>query len=138
MIKKLFITGCVLGIIGAVFGYYTFNKPHKSASDAAADFTMSAKELFTAFETDETNSNQKYIGKLVEVSGTVIGTANSGFSKSVTLNADAMMGGVVFELDSAYAATLQALPDSGKVVKLKGFCNGYLSDVELNRAVIVE
>ncbi len=60
----------ILGGIGAYF--YVFNKPHRNPSSEAASFKVSATELAEEFSANPDAANEKYIDKVVEVSGTAM------------------------------------------------------------------
>jgi len=69
--KKILII--VLIVLGSAFayGYYLYHKPHQGLANKQASFAMTSKELFTAYDQNEDNANQKYLGKIVSVTGRV-------------------------------------------------------------------
>jgi hypothetical protein len=127
----------VIAIIGALAGYYVYNKPVSGLEDATPAFTMKADELFTAFESDETGANKKYIGKIIQVSGTVqsVNHEQDG-NTSVTLQTAGGMFGVICRMDSLNT-NIQGIAN-GQSVSMKGECTGMLMDVVLVRCVNVK
>lgn len=71
--KKGVIVVLVLVILGGLGAYlYVFNKPHRNPSAETASYSLAASELAQKFVTDQKASNQKYVDKVVEVSGTAM------------------------------------------------------------------
>lgn len=117
----------------AIYGWYEFNRTVPTLEDAKADFTLTADELFDAFDGDEDGATAKYVGKVIEVSGTVIATEAKAEGSTVTLEAaNAMVGGV----NCAFGVA----PDvkEGQQVTLKCACQGFLMDVVMNNCNVVQ
>jgi hypothetical protein len=133
--KKILIIGGLLALFGAAVGFYFYNKPHQNIRSAKADFTVTATELFNAFETDETAANEKYLGKIIEVTGTVQEVKKDEEGKTgVTLEGGGMMFGVICKLDD-FSEPKRTEFTQGEQVTLKGECTGMLMDVVLVRCV---
>ena len=135
---KAYIKYAVLiGVILAGIGFYVYNKPHQNIQRASSNFQIEAPNLFTEFETDEANANEKYLDKIVEVSGVVIESSTDDKGKtSVTLDAGSMFG-VICQLDELSKHKRTDFP-VGEKVTLKGVCTGMLMDVVLVRCVEVQ
>ena len=133
--KKIVYAILLIGLIGGGIGIYQYNKPHKKMTTATSDFTVSALDLFTEFESDENLSNEKYLDKVVGVSGTVQEVKEEDGVTSVTLNSGGMFG-VICQLDqlTEHKRTTFAI---GENVSFKGICTGLLMDVVLVRCVEV-
>ncbi|MGF1564883.1 MAG: hypothetical protein ACFCUH_05925 [Flavobacteriales bacterium] len=117
----------------AIYGWYEFNRTVPTLEDAKADFTLAADELFDAFDSDEDGATAKYVGKVIEVSGTVIAIEVKTEGSTVTLEAaNAMVGGV----NCAFGAA----PDlkEGQQLTLKCACQGFLMDVVMNNCNVVQ
>ncbi len=135
--KKILLGLLVLGLLGAGYGYYMFNKPVASTEGAKASFAVEAPALFSAFEQDEAVANEKYLNQVVEVSGTLgeIKTGDAGNPQLVLKAGDDAMFGVICEMESGFDVSgLQ----TGRAVKVKGVVSGMLMDVVLVRCVLVE
>ncbi|MCB9304014.1 MAG: hypothetical protein H6566_25535 [Lewinellaceae bacterium] len=135
--KKYLLALVLLVALGAGVGYFIYNKPFQDMNSAKADITLTAPELFTAFESDENAANEKYLDKVVQVSGTVkeVSTGDDG-NISITLDSGSEMFGVICQLDNL---TEQPRKDfkEGEQLTLKGVCTGMLMDVVLVRCVVV-
>ncbi|MCC7246865.1 MAG: hypothetical protein IT269_14360 [Saprospiraceae bacterium] len=132
--KKAIWVLLAAGLIGAVVGYYMWNKPHKDMAAAKADESVEATALYQAFEADENAANAKYLGKTVAVTGAVKSVAKSAESiTKVTLDTGADFG-VVCELSTTAEHARTDFP-VGEKVTFKGQCDGYNFDVQLSRCV---
>jgi len=136
---KILMVFLILGLL-AGFGayYYTFHKPHKNTFNLKADYSVKAQNLFSNFEEDEDKANTKYLGKIIEVEGKVVGIKKFSDNFEISLMDD--LEGVTCLVDSNYAVQQKAILDKIKVddiIKIKGQCNGYLMGVKLDRCVVV-
>ena len=135
--KKYLKYVLLLVVIGGVSFYFYSNKPHKNINNAAVDLELSSTQLFTDFENNEQEANQKYLDKIVEVSGKVkeVSLDEEG-NTSITLESGSEMFGVICQLDNL---TKHARTNfkKGEEIKLKGICTGVLMDVVLVRCVEV-
>jgi tRNA_anti-like len=133
MKSKIFLIVLVAALAGGFYAYQQWNKPHRDGN-AAADVSLSATELFTAFSTNEATANPKYLDKNIKVCGKVLQDAiTTDGSTTVQLETGDAIGVVLCELD---AATKQSLVyTKGQDVCFKGLCSGYTSDVVLSRCV---
>lgn len=133
--KRILILLAGIGVIGLIVGLIIYNKPHKNIGKSKADFTLTSQELFAAFESNEAVANEKYLDKVIAVSGkvTASSTDEDGLT-SITLDGGGMMFGVICKLD---ALTAHARNDfsPGEDITLKGVCSGMLMDVVLVRCV---
>ena len=123
---------CLFGVLAAtVIGYRLYNKPHRSAATETA-IVVNAEKLAGAYEKDETASNKKYLGQVLQVAGTVSDVSVNQQHKTVIILTGSDMSGVQCSL-------LDETPGvkKGQALIVKGFCAGYLTDVILDRCVIV-
>lgn len=133
--KKYITILSLLIPLGVGVGYFIYNKPHQDIGKASSDFKLTATELFASFESNEDMANQKYLDKIIEVSGTVreVKSGDDG-AASVILETDDMMFGVSCQLDPL---TKHKRTDfkTGEKISLKGKCTGVLMDVVMVRCV---
>lgn len=107
-----------------------------SVIESEADFSLSAAELIDAFSEDEMEADALYGGKVLEVQGAVkqmtgdesapilvIGDISRDISISCYLQT---------ETPQQYAGLKR-----GDVVKVKGICNGMLTDIMLDRVILL-
>jgi hypothetical protein len=132
--KKVKLIGFVLLALlgaGATIGYFMYNKPHRSAADEKG-IIVTAQQLCTDYEADETASDKKYIGQLLELSGTITEVGTNQENNSVVMLACGESGGVQCTFDKVETGLIK-----GETVVIKGFCTGYLlPDVKLNRCIL--
>jgi len=135
--KKFFFAGitlCLLIVITA--GFYWYQKPRSSLSDLKPAYTLNAKDLYSVYQQDETTANQQFLGKVVQVKGTVDNVLQTDSTVSLLLSSGNDMGGV----NCSMAKNKQdqpTLPLKGAIIQVKGRCIGFLMDVNLADAVIV-
>lgn len=130
--KKNFVAVIVLvAIAAALYGWVWYNKKPASLVDASPTVTVAAETLVQEYTSNETAANEKYLGKTIDVAGTV---SAAGMASGIVLGNGTQK--VACLLDSTVAATT-AMPVVGSTVKLRGICTGFLMDVELNRCVLL-
>ena len=126
----------LLGLAGAAVGGMMYFKPHADLNSLTADYHMTAADVLAAFSEDENTANQKYVDKVIEVSGVVADVTDTGDGGVViALRDEGEMLGVNCSFQAADAAKAKAL-SVGDEVSIKGFCSGMLMDVNLNRCVL--
>lgn len=133
--KKYLKLVLLLIVIGGVFGYYTYNKPHQNMTKATAQVQLTATQLFADFETDEKTANKKYLDKIMKISGQIkeISTDNEG-TTTLTLESGNDMFGVICQMDNLTKHNRTNFKE-GEKIDLKGICTGLLMDVVLVRCV---
>lgn len=131
--KKTLITVAILGVLGFSYGLYEYFRPNANMASLESDMTLAAADLFTQFETDEAASNEKYLDKVIEVSGMIkdISTSEEEVT-SITLDANNDLSGIICELEKD---TKHRTFKTGETVTFKGMCTGMLMDVVLVRCI---
>lgn len=129
----------IIFIIVAVAGYFAwqaYNKPVATLHDVKPELEISAEKLFADFTGDEDSANQKYLGKVILISGSVLDVnLNSGEYSTVYLDANDVMGSVSCQLEKGEEAKAGKL-NTGNTVSLKGKCTGFAMDVVLTQCII--
>ena len=134
-LKKLLIAFVLLVFIGAGYAYYMYNKPVESLDRKDADVTITADQLIKDYEADENTANQKYLGKVVIVSGKITDITTEDGKKKINLETSNPISAVICEMEENHKTEdLKA----GDNVKIKGMCSGYLSDVILVQSIIIK
>lgn len=134
--KIILIAIAVLVVIGAIYGYYQYNRGNKDLSGAKADVTISSVNLYNEYSADEATANTKYLNKVIAVRGKIskIDKDATG-SASILLDAGSDMGGVSCLLDARHNDEATKL-HNGDSVTINGSCTGMLSDVVLVRCSV--
>lgn len=135
--KKLLLLILTLGLIGLIVGVYYYFKPAQSVANEKPEFSISSAQLVTDYEKDENASNQKYLGKVIEIKGLVSekSTDKAGIV-SITLAGEEIAGVTcqMFHTETEKTKSIQ----EGDELTIKGRCTGILMDVVLVDCVINE
>ncbi|TNE50716.1 MAG: hypothetical protein EP344_17140 [Bacteroidetes bacterium] len=137
MVKKILLILAVAAVFGGGIGLYYFNKKVPSMATEKSELTVTASELFDAFDTDEDAATAKYVGKIVAVTGTVLesSTLEDGTPK-VILDTGSDFGVLCeFDPNTDHARTSF---EPGEELTIKGECAGLNLDVQLARCVVVQ
>ncbi len=133
--KKILIIAAVAAVLGASIGYYLFQKPVQSLEDEKPALSISAADLFDAYEIDETTAGATYTSKIIEVSGKLSEVMkNEDGSTTLLLETAHPIFGIKCRLDSGIG--IASFPEPGTMVQLKGHCTGFNADVELNQCIL--
>lgn len=135
MKRKIILSITIVLIAGAVFAYYQYNRKPATAGERKVDFTYTANELYLAFE-DEDAATKKLRDKVIEINGEVGAIEKNNGNYQVSLNTQDPITSITVLLIKEENENAAALK-SGDKVKLRGICNGKLSDIELNKGVII-
>jgi len=133
--KKFIIPIIILFVVVAGIGFYMYNKPVASLDRKKADVSVTADQLLADYEANEQMANDKYLGKVVEVSGKVAQVSMEEGKNKVHFETSNPISMVITELDEGNSASGLEV---GEVAKVKGMCSGYLSDVILVRSSVVK
>lgn len=127
-------------LVGGAIGFYLYNKPPAKTSNQKAVATVTASELYNAFETDEEKANSTYLGKIIEVEGSVAGVSTNENGQSVLQLNNQLFGVSCSFEDDFFASHKQVITGfkEGDLVKLKCKCDGMLTDVVLTQCVLIK
>jgi hypothetical protein len=130
--KKVFITLVILGAIGAVIGYFMYNKQHTDLLSAQADFVLFPSTLANEYDENEETANAKYLDKIIELKGKVREISEDG-TGIIILETGNPMTGIQCEFQNPEdILNLQ----TGMQITVRGICAGKLMDVVLSRCII--
>jgi len=123
--------------MGALILLFLFYAPEKNLQSETADLQISATELFTQYEANEAAGNQKFIDRIIDVTGKIaeISEDEDGSSVVMLREADAFSGVLCTLKDSERSAVRDL--KIGQQVTIRGFCTGMLMDVVLNKCVVI-
>lgn len=138
MLKKIII---VLLIISLPMSVYLYTEYYRKPADLSAIQPVAilrATELIDEYEKDEVTANHRYLGKIIQVQGTI-----AEILKQQDTLANVMIGDTgsirkVSCLLNKQHINLINHYKAGEQIIIKGLCSGFLMDVELNRCVIIE
>lgn len=142
MKRIIVIVILIIIVAGGLYAWKEYNRENPDLKETKTDFTSDAKALIAEFEKDKSAADQKYIGKTIEVTGTIKNIAIETNPAVFALGDDEVMSTVQCSMDSAYAHDYSALKD-GHTVTMRGICTGSQSDellgtdIKLNRCVLL-
>ena len=125
-----------LAVGGILAALYYYNLKPKDLQKTKPDFVISATDLQKVFEGNEKASSEKYINKIIEVSGE-ISSARPGEKSSynVSLKTGNELSSVICTFPTISDATLFK---TGTGVTIRGVCSGFLMDVLLNNCALIK
>ena len=130
----LWLSLLLLVLVGASWGWYLYDKPHRSAAGVSPDLTIAADSLYHQYQRDERSSDQRFMGKVLKVSGHLAEIQRSGNTEIWILAGEAgAPGGINCQLFAG--TTVDHEPKPGDAVTVKGRCTGFLMDVNLTDCV---
>jgi hypothetical protein len=138
--NSLYLFAVILVTVVAllIYGYTEFTRKPADLTKSDAVESLAASALCFLYSNYEDSANKKYLGKIIEVTGTVVEIENQQDSLLTILLGDTLQPvrvSCLIDKKHFAAAKNNVL---GNVVKLKGICTGYLMDVELNRCVVAK
>jgi tRNA_anti-like len=134
MRKRYFFGIGIILLLMAVWGIYRVTQPHRNTSGEQAVAELSAINLYNEFLNSENIANKKWVGKVIEVSGSISTVSESGNYVSLNLKGSAN-GGVncsILKKDLDPGDKF----NTGDSITIKGKCTGFLMDVNLVDCVI--
>lgn len=142
-IMPYLLIALVLLVASGLYVYYQYNRKNTETTSIKPDFIFAAPELVKAFQSDENAANTRYLGKVMEVSGTI---------KSLDKDQSGLYTVVIGDTESMSSVRCsmgtRSADDSlrftiGAAITIKGFCTGFTADdmglgadVILNRSVV--
>jgi DNA/RNA endonuclease YhcR with UshA esterase domain len=134
MKRKIIFIILGISIIAVATGIYMYNKPTESNEHKRPTIITTAETIFKDYAEDDKKADEKYLGKLCEVTGKVasIETDESGGPVLALQTGDEMF---VVSCNFEKSTKLPAFTE-GTVVTVKGECSGLLSDVVLDRCIL--
>jgi hypothetical protein len=147
--KKILLLILSLGVaIGAYVAYSMYNKKHTNVGETKPVASLSALDLFTAFENDETEAMTKFADQVVAVSGDIYTVDLSNEKEpQLVLAANGDNGYIRCGFKPEELEKIKTL-EAGNNVELKGECKGVNApegldlladiDVVLSSCIIIE
>lgn len=135
--RKILIIALFIGIPAFFLAVYLYTKPVKELTKVSPDFVLKASELYEEFSLDENTATEKYVSKVLQVTGILAGIQENNNGSTSLFLLDELMG-INCSLDSAYSVRKKDLIQTlktGRNITIKGKCNGMLTDVQLSSCV---
>ncbi len=130
---KILLLLATVGIVTAI-NYYEFviNKPHPDYDKLSAKYSLTANDLYNQFTTKRKESETKYNGEVVEISGKCKNIEqNDTMAIAVFSFKEGMFGdeGIRCTLLPKYKSEISNYKKDS-YIKIKGYCSGY-NDVDV-------
>jgi hypothetical protein len=130
--KRLLLSVFLLAVAGAVVVYFIWNKPFVQVKGKKPAYTVLAAELHNTFATDSVTAKTRYIGdenngKVIQVQGDIAEVKTNQANEQVILLKTNTGGAFINCTMGEKAEGVKA----GDNVSIKGMCNGYLFEAEL-------
>ena len=139
---KIFLIVFAIGlVVGLSAVYYIFHMPHRNLANEKPAFSMDAEQIVKDFQADENMSNQKYLDKAVQISGSIVDITND--KGNVTFVLLDKSNGVSCAMDSANYAehkTQFANVKIGDKITVRGKCDVFdpIMGLVVSRCVYVD
>ena len=134
--KAIVIVFLLIALAGAYVVFNMYNKQHDDLRKVKADAILTAKELFKDYETEELG-DAKYLGKIVELSGSILELEDHVEKSQVILDAGDLMTRISCMMDARIIPSGLKAYKPGDTIRLRCRCAGKLMDVALDRCIIV-
>lgn len=127
----------IIVLTAVVYGYQEYTRTNEDLNYVKANFKIQAVDLIKEFEESEKNANEKFLDKIIAVSGTIRDMIkdDKGYY-SVVLGAENSM--------SSVRCSMNAVPDDdtavlrkGNIIVIKGSCTGFNADELLGSDIIL-
>ena len=146
-IKKIVLIIFLLVLALGAYFYISseINRKSPSMANSQEDFKIEAANLLSEYEGNSAKANQKYLGKIILLSGNLksVETDEKGFH-TLVLGDNSSMSSVRCSMDNSVSVDVKALP-IGVNIELRGECIGFNpddlglgADVVLNRSIIIK
>jgi hypothetical protein len=125
-----------LAVAGIGFALYLYNLKPKDLQKVKPDFVVTATDIQKAFEENEKASSEKYINKIIEVSGEI---ASVRPGEKNALNISLRTGNDLSNINCTFPTPGDTTNlKKGNQITLRGKCSGFLMDVLLNNCAVIK
>lgn len=129
------IIGLILILSVSYIAFIKFPKSSVKGKEAAESIT--AEFIYKAFLADEQQAEQKYLGQVLELSGTIQELYTDEQNAPVLILGDANGSPIVLiTLERSEFKKSESLQE-GNLVKVKALCTGMLMEVTFNKGLIL-
>ena len=143
-LRWIFLAIVAMALAGGAIFYYVMTAEFADTTSEKPAYTISAMDLLTEFQQNDSAANKKYVEQILAVSGRV--SEVEGIDTSATVKfVDSLTGSyLIFDFQSATSRQAAAL-QPGDSVTLKGSCSGSIYSrlrnahmISFKRSVIIE
>lgn len=128
----------------ATYMYREYNRTNTLSEDVSADYKLNATDLIKEFENDLNKTSQKYVGKIIEVDGSMLDIEDDHSGNFILiLGNDSILSKIRCSMDSTVNIEQLKSHTKNQKITVKGICSGYNpddmglgADVLLNKCLI--
>lgn len=136
--RKFILYLLMLMVAGALIGYYYAQRDFRNdIRYTEADINISSQDLYAAFSVDEDSANNRFLGKIIAVTGLVQSVDAQPEKTTISLGTGDPMSAVVCEMNANIQSDFTGIV-RGEELTVKGECSGMLFDIILVNCVINE
>ncbi|MDP9076061.1 MAG: OB-fold putative lipoprotein [Bacteroidota bacterium] len=122
-----------INVYGGLYFVFQYSKTHHRDAATENAIVIPATQIVNDFHANEKRANLKYLNKVVQISGTVLKQGkDQAKNTTVTIKSGDPFANIFCTLKSRVN-----LSRKDSVIVVKGICSGFLSDVILNDAVVM-
>lgn len=134
--QKVFAVIALLALAAGSYGWHLYTKKPADIRKMTADFSISASRLVSDFKQDEARAVERYVDKILIVSGRITDIERGMEQITIALDAGDPLHYVTCNFYSDEINSIHNLVP-GNTIKVKGSCTGILTDVVLNKCSLV-
>jgi hypothetical protein len=137
LFRNFFIITVLVVLVAGLFVWkWVFKEQDKSVISKTADMVVQADVLVRDFEADENKANIKYLNKVLVVNGSIDSKTMNDKEITVVLKNKGDVAGVSCSFDQSTIGP--STFETGKAIRVKGVCTGFLLDVVLVRCALIK
>lgn len=138
MKKKILIVFLIVAVAGGIFVWQNFMKTGPSMQRLEAAYRLNAIELYAEYDENEEVATVKYGNQIVELIGELESIEmNEGSNAVINLKTEGF-GLIKCTLESDISNDELSRLELNSTLLIKGECIGYLLDVLIERAIIMD
>jgi hypothetical protein len=121
-LKRFFLIGGTLLLIGAGIYIYNILKNHEDTANVKTDFTVEAIPFIKEFENNVAQANAKYAEKIIAVTGTVTATEAADTTINIKMEDSSSGSYLIFAFQKQHLDEARLLKPQD-IVTIKGSCS---------------
>ncbi|MFW5645632.1 MAG: OB-fold protein [Bacteroidota bacterium] len=138
MSRNVIYIGVAIILVVAIIAVYFYQLGHDDLSRLKPAYEITAETLYFEFSENEATANEKYLDKVLQVTGILKDMEiKSDSTWNLVLKTSDPHGSVVCSFDD-YTLPKQHLLEAGNMITVRGICSGMLMDVLLNNCVLIK
>jgi hypothetical protein len=137
---KILAVLAVIGIAAVSYVYvFVYNKAHPDYAQLEPKISLTAEHCFTTFRTNESEANERFVGKMIQLSGN-LNQIEHAEDQTIFyfILSEGMFGNEGVRVSMLPHEQLSNIT-AGENITLKGFCTGYnQTDVILEHGSVIQ